>query len=299
MPARKHIEREESMATVVSHIVVREAGKAADWYATALGADVGRRIQVPDGRFMQIELRFGDSQVMIADESPEMGAVSPLTLGGTYGALTIATDDADALWQRALDAGAEVFHPLEDAFWGERHGQIVDPFGHRWASPSTSRTFRTRRCSGAPRSSSARHRARLAGSPLHLSLAVQRLDGARREVREGQVVVVGLRDLDVGHRRHAPEELHARREVPIRQFAALPERDPERRPFLRERHEPVESLHVTEPAEHLLGDDGGPIDGLVRGVDASEADVHEHSSFGGDGLPNCGTSCREGALVAR
>jgi PhnB protein len=132
MQARKHIEREESMATVVSHIVVREAGKAADWYATALGADVGRRIQVPDGRFMQIELRFGDSQVMIADEFPEMGAVSPLTLGGTYGALTIATDDADALWQRALDAGAEVFHPLEDAFWGERHGQILDPFGHRW-----------------------------------------------------------------------------------------------------------------------------------------------------------------------
>jgi PhnB protein len=120
------------MATVTSHIVVREAGKAADWYARALGAEIGRRIQVPDGRSMQIELRFGDSQVMIADEFPEMGAVSPLTLGGTYGALTIATDDADGLWQRALDAGAEVFHPIEDAFWGERHGQIVDPYGHRW-----------------------------------------------------------------------------------------------------------------------------------------------------------------------
>jgi PhnB protein len=120
------------MATVTSHIVVREAGMAADWYARALGAEIGRRIQVPDGRSMQIELRFGDSQVMIADEFPEMGAVSPLTLGGTYGALTIATDDADGLWQRALDAGAEVFHPIEDAFWGERHGQIVDPYGHRW-----------------------------------------------------------------------------------------------------------------------------------------------------------------------
>jgi PhnB protein len=120
------------MATITSHIVVREAAKAADWYARALGAEIGRRIQVPDGRFMQIELRFGDSQVMIADEFPEMGAVSPLTLGGTYGALAIAADDADALWQRALGAGAEVFHPIEDAFWGERHGQVVDPFGHRW-----------------------------------------------------------------------------------------------------------------------------------------------------------------------
>lgn len=120
------------MASIVAHIVVREAGEAADWYARALGAAIGRRIQVPDGRYMQIELSFGDSQVMIADEFPEMGAVSPLTVGGTYGALTITTDDADALWKRALDAGAEVFHPLEDAFWGERHGQVVDPSGHRW-----------------------------------------------------------------------------------------------------------------------------------------------------------------------
>jgi PhnB protein len=81
---------------------------------------------------MQIELLFGDSAVMIADEFPEVGVLSPLSLGGTYGALTLATDDADALWQRAIDAGAEVFQPLQDAFWGDRHGQIVDPFGHRW-----------------------------------------------------------------------------------------------------------------------------------------------------------------------
>jgi PhnB protein len=120
------------MTAIVCHIVVRGAEKAADCYARALGAETGRRIRVPDGRFMQIELRFGESHVMIADEFPEMGAVSPLTLGGTYGALTVTTDDADALWQRALDAGAEVFHPIEDAFWGERHGQVVDPFGHRW-----------------------------------------------------------------------------------------------------------------------------------------------------------------------
>jgi PhnB protein len=58
--------------------------------------------------------------------------VSPQTLGGTSGALTMAVEDADAAWQRALDAGAEAFHELEDAFWGERHGQFIDPFGHRW-----------------------------------------------------------------------------------------------------------------------------------------------------------------------
>ena len=120
------------MQTVTPHIVVHDAGRAADWYAQALGAELGNRIPVPGGRYLQIELIFGDSHVMIADEFPEMGAISPLTLGGTYGALTIATNDVDALWQRAVDAGAEVFHPLQDAFWGERHGQIVDPFGHRW-----------------------------------------------------------------------------------------------------------------------------------------------------------------------
>lgn len=120
------------MPTVTPHIVVRDASRAADWYSRALGAQVRGRIQVPDGRFMQIELVFGDSLVMIADEFPEFGAVSPQTLGGTYGALTLAVDDAERAWTLALDNGATEFHPLQDAFWGERHGQVVDPFGHRW-----------------------------------------------------------------------------------------------------------------------------------------------------------------------
>ena len=120
------------MTTVTPHIIVREAGRAADWYRDALGAAIGSRIETPDGRFMQIELRFGDAKVMIADEFPEMGAVSPLTLGGTYGALTLTVDDVDARWEQAIGAGATELHPLQDAFWGERHGQIVDPFGHRW-----------------------------------------------------------------------------------------------------------------------------------------------------------------------
>jgi PhnB protein len=120
------------MAKVTPHIVVRDAGHAAEWYRDALGAEVGDRIELPDGRFIQIELVFGDSRVMIADELPEFGAVSPQTLGGTYGALTIAVDDANAAWERAIAAGATEFHPLEDAFWGERHGQLLDPFGHRW-----------------------------------------------------------------------------------------------------------------------------------------------------------------------
>jgi PhnB protein len=120
------------MADVTAHIVVRDAARAAEWYERALGARIGSRIPIPDGRFMQIELVFGDSQVMIADEFPEFGALSPRTLGGTYGALTITTDAVDVLWERALAEGAQVHSSLQDAFWGERHGQIVDPFGHRW-----------------------------------------------------------------------------------------------------------------------------------------------------------------------
>jgi PhnB protein len=112
--------------------VVRDAARAADWYARALGAEERSRIPLPGGKLMSVELAFGESTVMVADEFPEAGILSPLSIGGTATVLNITTDDVDSLWQRALDAGAEVLHPLEDAFWGDRHGQITDPFGHRW-----------------------------------------------------------------------------------------------------------------------------------------------------------------------
>ena len=122
-----------STHTITEHIVVHVAAKAADWYTNVLGAEERLRIPVPDGRLMSVELRLGDSAVMLADEFPEMGIVSPQTLGGTYMALHLLVDDVDKVWQRALDAGAEVFRPLQDSFWGERAGQVIDPFGHRWA----------------------------------------------------------------------------------------------------------------------------------------------------------------------
>jgi PhnB protein len=122
----------DGVHTITAHIVVCDAARAARWYGQAFGAEERGRIPVPGGKFIEIELRIGDSTLMIADEFPEMGVVSPLTVGGTYGALHIATDDVDALWRRAVDAGGEVLQPLQDMFWGDRQGQIVDPFGHRW-----------------------------------------------------------------------------------------------------------------------------------------------------------------------
>ena len=117
---------------ITPHIVVRDAERAVDWYRRALGAQERERVPLPGGKLMSVELAFGESTVMLADEFPEAGILSPLSVGGTSVVLNISTDDVDSLWQRALDAGADVLQPLQDAFWGERHGQITDPFGHRW-----------------------------------------------------------------------------------------------------------------------------------------------------------------------
>jgi PhnB protein len=122
----------EGFHTITPHIVVRDAARAVAWYQQALGAEERSRLPVPGGKLMSVELWFGDSPVMVADEFPEMGVLGPQSIGGTPVVLNLYTEDVDAVWQRAVDAGAEVAHPLQDAFWGDRHGQLTDPFGHRW-----------------------------------------------------------------------------------------------------------------------------------------------------------------------
>ncbi len=114
------------------HIVVTDADAAGAWYAEAFGAEERSRVPLPGGHVMTVELAIGDSSLHVASEFRDAGVLSPSTIGGTATVLQIQTDDADALWARALGAGAEVRHELADQFWGERHGQIVDPFGHRW-----------------------------------------------------------------------------------------------------------------------------------------------------------------------
>jgi PhnB protein len=118
--------------TITPHLVVSDAARAAAWYAEALGAQERGRIEAPGGKLMQVELALGGATVMLADEFPDLGVLSPLSIGGTATVLHLVVDDVDAVWQRAVDGGAEVRQPLGDAFWGERYGQIVDPFGHRW-----------------------------------------------------------------------------------------------------------------------------------------------------------------------
>jgi PhnB protein len=117
---------------VTPHIVATDADAAAAWYARAFGAQERGRVPLPGGRVMAVELAIGDSTLHVASEFPDAGVASPLTVGGTATVLQIQTEDADRLWARALAAGAEVRHELADQFWGERQGQVVDPFGHRW-----------------------------------------------------------------------------------------------------------------------------------------------------------------------
>jgi PhnB protein len=122
-----------TMSTLTCHLVTRDPSAAAAWYSSVLGAVEASRITLPGGQVMTIELHFGDSELHIADEFPDLGIVSPLTLGGTYGTVHLAVDDATSVWARALEAGATEYEPLHDAFWGDRTGQFIDPFGHRWA----------------------------------------------------------------------------------------------------------------------------------------------------------------------
>jgi PhnB protein len=118
--------------SITPHIVVRDAAAASDWYQRALGAEERDRLPLPGGKLMYVELWFGDTRVMAADEFPDFGVVSPLSLGGTAVVLHLDCDDVDAVWARAVDAGAEILSPVQDQFWGDRQGQLRDPFGHKW-----------------------------------------------------------------------------------------------------------------------------------------------------------------------
>jgi len=116
----------------VVHLTVRGADAASRWYAEAFTAQELTRIVLPGDRLIHVQLLIGDLRVTLADEFPEFESYGPAHLGGTYGAIYLHTDDVDTAWTRAVDAGATIVRPLDDAWWGEREGQLLDPFGHRW-----------------------------------------------------------------------------------------------------------------------------------------------------------------------
>jgi PhnB protein len=119
---------------VCPYLSVDGAADAIAFCTAVLGAAPrGDQMVSPDGKVGHAELAIGDSIVMVADEWPDHGIVGPLKIGGTAVTLGVYVEDVDAVFQRALDLGATVVRPLEDQFYGDRSGQFLDPWGHRWS----------------------------------------------------------------------------------------------------------------------------------------------------------------------
>jgi PhnB protein len=123
----------QGMHSVTPHLICAGAAKAIDFYKQAFGAEETARLPGPDGRLMHAAVRIGDSTVMLVDEMPEWGALSPKSLKGSPVTIHLYVDDVDAFVARAVKAGAKVTMPVEDAFWGDRYGKLEDPFGHSWS----------------------------------------------------------------------------------------------------------------------------------------------------------------------
>ncbi|WP_053231418.1 VOC family protein [Sandaracinus amylolyticus] len=122
----------EGYHSVTPYLIVKGAAKAIEWYARALGANELYRMDGPGGSIVHAEIQIGDSRVMLADESPEMGATAPGSLGGTPVGLMLYVTDVDAVFARAVKEGAKQERPVADQFYGDRMGSMVDPFGHKW-----------------------------------------------------------------------------------------------------------------------------------------------------------------------
>lgn len=117
--------------TVTPYPIVNGAAGAIDFYKRAFGATEIYRMDAR-GKVGHAELQLGTSRVMLADEWPEAGAGGPQTLGGTPVGLLLYVPDVDAVFARAVAAGAKVERPVKDQFYGDRSGTVIDPFGHKW-----------------------------------------------------------------------------------------------------------------------------------------------------------------------
>lgn len=133
MAAQSNVEPiPEGYHSITPYLYVRDGAAALDFYGEAFGAEELFRMDGPPGKIGHAEMSIGDSRFMLADEVEEWGNPSPQTLGGNGSSLMVYVEDVDALFQRAVDAGAKEVKPVENQFYGDRSGTIEDPFGHRW-----------------------------------------------------------------------------------------------------------------------------------------------------------------------
>jgi PhnB protein len=123
----------EGYHTITPYLAVSNGAKAIEFYKQAFGAVEMVRMPAPGGGVMHAELKIGDSMFMLGEEWPEALIKSPRTLGGSSVSFYFYIENVDAAWDRAVKAGARIVRPLADMFWGDRTGQLEDPFGHAWS----------------------------------------------------------------------------------------------------------------------------------------------------------------------
>jgi PhnB protein len=117
---------------VTPYLYVRGAARAIDFYKNVFGASEIMRMPGFNGKIMHAELRIGDSVVMLADENPQAGIMSPQTVGGFSMGLLVYLENVDAVIQKAVESGAKLLRPIKNQFYGDRSGSLLDPFGHMW-----------------------------------------------------------------------------------------------------------------------------------------------------------------------
>ena len=122
----------EGYHSVTPYLIMKNAGAAIEFYKNAFGAIELFRMPQPDGKIGHAEIKIGDSPIMLSDEHPEMKYLGPETIGGTPVSLMIYVDDVDTVFKRAIDKGATEQKAVQDQFYGDRSGSLVDPFGHIW-----------------------------------------------------------------------------------------------------------------------------------------------------------------------
>jgi PhnB protein len=122
----------EGYHSVTPYLILSGAGDAIAFYKKALGAEEVMRLADPGGKVHHAEISIGDSRVMLADEHPEIQALSPKSVGGSPVSIHLYVEDVDAAVERAMAAGAKLVRPVADQFYGDRVGGIEDPFGYRW-----------------------------------------------------------------------------------------------------------------------------------------------------------------------
>lgn len=119
--------------TITAYLRVRGGAEAIAWYTKALGAvENPGRMTMPNGKIAHSSMMFGNSEVMLSDESEEWDSPGPSTLGGTTFSISMVVPNVDEVVARAVDQGARLVHPVADQFYGHRSGRLYDPFGHCW-----------------------------------------------------------------------------------------------------------------------------------------------------------------------